>query len=124
MARDNLNKGRLGEEAAVSFLEKHGYRIIARNFKTKLGEIDIIARDKDTICFIEVKARSSDKFGLPFEAVTDFKQRKISKAAIVFLKDKNLLDSLARFDIVSVWPVESKVELIKNAFELDPGFTL
>ncbi len=124
MARDNLNKGRLGEEAAVSFLRKQGYKIITRNFKTKLGEIDIIARDKDTICFIEVKARSSDKFGLPFEAVTSFKQRKISKAAIVFLKDKNLLDSPARFDIVSIWPVESKVELIKNAFELDPGFTL
>lgn len=124
VARDNLNKGRLGEEEAVSFLEKQGYKIIARNFKTKLGEIDIIAKDKDTICFIEVKTRSSDKFGLPSESVTGFKQRQIAKAAIVFLKDKNMLDSAARFDIVSIWAADSKAELIKNAFELDSGFTL
>jgi len=124
MPKDNLNKGRLGEEAAVGFLRKQGYKIIARNFKTKLGEIDIIAKDKDTICFVEVKARSSDKFGLPFESVTGFKQRQISKAAIVFLKDKNLLDSPARFDIVSIWPAQSEPKLIKNAFELDSSFTL
>ncbi|MFH1198563.1 MAG: YraN family protein [Candidatus Omnitrophota bacterium] len=124
MAKDNLTKGKRGEEEAVNFLRKQGYKIIARNFRTRLGEIDIIAKDKDTICFIEVKARSSDKFGLPAESVTGFKQRQISKAAIVFLKDKNLLDSPARFDIVSIRYPGSKIGLIKNAFELDSNFTL
>jgi len=126
MLKDNLKLGKIGEEEAVNFLKQQGYRIIARNFTTKLGEIDIIAQDEETICFIEVKTRGSDKFGLPSEAVAGFKQRQISKAAIIFLKEKNLLDSRARFDIVAVQysGSEFKLELIKDAFELDHKFTL
>lgn len=124
MSRENLDLSRTGEDAAVDFLKANGYKIIARNYKTKLGEVDIIARDKDTYCFIEVKTRHSDRFGLPGEAVAKFKQRQISKTALVFLKENRLLDKKARFDVVSLIYSKDKprIELIKDAFELDESF--
>ncbi|MCX5703047.1 MAG: YraN family protein [Candidatus Omnitrophica bacterium] len=125
MSKQNLYLGKHGEEAAVSLLKENGYKILARNYKTKLGEIDIIATDKDTFCFIEVKARSTARFGSPQEAVSRFKQRQISKAALVFLKENNLLDKKARFDVVSVLYSQDspKIDLIKNAFGLSEQFT-
>jgi len=122
--KQHLTTGKYGEEIAVALLKDNGYKIIARNYKTKLGEIDIIARDRDTICFVEVKTRHSDKFGLPQEAVQGFKQRQISKTALVYLKDNNLLNKKARFDVVSVIQTQDKLktELIKDAFELDGEF--
>ena len=124
MSKENLYLGKAGEEAAVSLLKGKGYRILLKNYRTKLGEIDIIAKDKDTICFIEVKTRQTDKFGLPSEAVSRFKQRQISKAALAFLKERNLWDKKARFDIVSIiYSVDKpKIDLIKDAFELDGDF--
>ncbi|MBM3246422.1 MAG: YraN family protein [Candidatus Omnitrophica bacterium] len=124
MSKENLALSASGEEAAVDFLKGSGYKIIARNYRTRLGEIDIIACDKDTYCFIEVKARYSDKFGLPSEAVTRFKQRQISKAALAFLKEKHLLDKKARFDVAAVTYAQGlpRVELIKDAFELSGNF--
>ena len=74
MPRDNLNLGILAEDKAEEFLKKSGYQILRRNYKTKLGEVDIIAKDKDTFCFVEVKCRSTDKFGKGFEAVSGKKQ--------------------------------------------------
>jgi putative endonuclease len=117
--------GKSGEELAVDLLKVNGYKIIARNHRTKLGEIDIIASDKDTICFIEVKLRSSDRFGIPQEAVLNKKQRQISKVSLLYLKENNLLNRKARFDVVSVVYSEGKpqLSLIKNAFELDEQFT-
>jgi len=125
VSKQNLYLGKSGEELAVGFLRDNGYRIIARNYKTKLGEIDIIARQKDTVCFIEVKTRHSDRFGFPQEAILKTKQRQISKVALEFLKSNNLLDKSARFDVVSVIFAEDnpKLDLIKNAFELDARFT-
>jgi len=125
MSRDRIELGRAGEETAADFLRNNGYRILFLNYKTKLGEIDIIAKDKDVICFIEVKTRVTDKFGLPQEAVSPAKQRQIGKAALVFLKEKKLLDKKARFDVVSVIYAQgrSKIDLIQNAFELDKSFT-
>ncbi|MCX5711170.1 MAG: YraN family protein [Candidatus Omnitrophica bacterium] len=124
MSERTLQLGRSGEELAEVFLKKSGYKILARNYKTKLGEVDIIAREKDCICFIEVKARNTADFGLPKEAVCARKQRQISKAALVYLKDNKLLDKSARFDVVSVLLDGSspKIELIRNAFELDSSF--
>lgn len=126
MAKEHLYLGRVGEELAADFLKKNGYRILARNYKTKLGEIDIIARDKQTVCFIEVKTRQSSNFGLPQEAVFKAKQRQIAKAALVFLKENRLLEKSARFDVVSVMSSEDapKIELIKNAFELDESYVV
>jgi putative endonuclease len=122
--KQNLTTGKSGEELAQDFLEKNGYKILARNYKTKLGEIDIVARDKDTLCFVEVKTRHSDRYGLPQEAVSDSKQRQISKVALTYLKENRLLDKKARFDVVSIIFSADKpqLELIKNAFELDPAF--
>ena len=117
--------GKSGEELACELLKKNGYKILVRNYKTKIGEIDIVACDKDTICFIEVKTRYSDKYGLPQEAVLNSKQRQIAKAALIFLKENNLLDKKARFDVVSIIYLKErpKFDLIKNAFELDTSFT-
>lgn len=117
--------GKAGEEKAVGLLKDSGYRIISRNYKTKLGEIDIIAFDRDTLCFIEVKTRRSDKFGLPLEAISVFKQRQISKVALEFLKEKKLLEKKSRFDVISVLLSEDKprLDLIKDAFELHEDFT-
>ena len=125
MSRQNLYLGKFGEESAIDLLKTNGYRILARNYKTKLGEIDIIARDKDTVCFIEVKTRHSDRFGLPQEAISRSKQRHIAKVALMFLKENNLLSKRARFDVISIMHSEdtSKLDLIKNAFELDQSFT-
>lgn len=125
MHKDSIDLGRAGEEEAVRLLRMKGYKILARNYKTGLGEIDIIAKDKDSICFIEVKARRTDKFGLPQEAIQKNKQRQISKAALNFLKTGNLLDKKARFDVVAVVYSngEPKLDLIKGAFELGAEFT-
>ena len=117
--------GKSGEELAVDLLKQNGYKIIARNYKTKLGEIDIVAKEKDTYCFVEVKTRHSDRFGLPQEAVLNTKQRQIAKSALIFLKENKLLDKKARFDVVSILYSQDspRLDLIKNAFELNERFT-
>jgi putative endonuclease len=125
VSKENLNLGKAGEEDAVRFLKNKGYKLLRQNYKTKLGEIDIVAQDKETLCFIEVKTRSSFIFGHPSEALTQAKQRKLSQVALFFLKEHNLIKKKARFDVVTVAYSEDKpqLELIKNAFELDKKFT-
>ncbi|MEK6727460.1 MAG: YraN family protein [Candidatus Omnitrophota bacterium] len=124
MFRQNLILGKSGEEAAAGFLKEKGYKILKKNYKTKLGEIDIVALDKDTLCFVEVKTRNSLRFGAPKEAVSGFKQRQICKAALSYLKENNNFDKKARFDVVSVTYFEDspKFDLIQNAFDLGGGF--
>jgi putative endonuclease len=124
VSKERIRLGKCGEEAAVDFLKEHGYKIIARNYKSVFGEIDIIARDKDTLCFVEVKTRRSQRFGSPEEAVTPLKQRQIAKSALSFLKERALLNKKARFDVVSVTFSKDNPErdLIKDAFELDAHF--
>lgn len=115
--------GTAGETEAVKFLKKNGFRIIERNFRTKSGEIDIIALDKGVICFVEVRARRGllDHFQA-LASVDSFKQKRLSKLALAYLKKKRLLDKPARFDVVSVLFCGGKNEicLVKNAF--DAGF--
>lgn len=125
MSKAHIYLGKKGEEAAVDLLKEQGYKIITKNYKTKLGEIDIVAYDRDTVCFVEVKTRRCDRFGFPQEAVSTSKQRQIAKCALMFLKEKNLLNKKARFDVISVMHSEgvSKLDLVKDAFELDNGFT-
>ncbi len=127
MSKQNLFLGSKGEETATALLKENGYKILHRNYKTKLGEIDIIARDRDTYVFIEVKTRRTARFGSPAEAVVRNKQRQISKAALSFLKANNLLQEKARFDVVSIlWGPggKPKAGLIKNAFELDERYVI
>ena len=121
MPKSNIELGQSGERIAVNFLKINGYDIISTNFRNKLGQIDVIAKDKKTICFVEVKTRRSQRFGQPTEAVELSKQRKISQVALMFLKQNKLLNSPARFDVISIShpDIQPDVKLIKNAFELD-----
>lgn len=112
--------GEKGESQAVRYLKKNGYKILEQNYRTPLGEIDIIAKEKDTIVFVEVKSRKSIRFGSPKWAVTAKKQRKISMVALYYLKTKKQTDAKARFDVVSVISNQDnpQIDVIKNAFEL------
>ncbi|PIU84129.1 MAG: YraN family protein [Elusimicrobia bacterium CG06_land_8_20_14_3_00_38_11] len=112
--------GKSGEELAERYLTKLGYKILAQNFRTKYGEIDIIAKDKKTIVFVEVKTRSGDAYGTPQLAVNFYKQKHLSFAAFSFIK-KNSLNSDYRFDIIAI--CDDKIEHIKNAFA-PSGFTI
>jgi putative endonuclease len=112
--------GQDSESIAVDFLKKQGYKILHTNYRTKVGEIDIIARDKDTLAFIEVKARHTDRYGEPKYAITPQKKKKISMAALWYLKTTRQFDQKARFDVVGILSQtpEPVIEVIKNAFEL------
>ena len=114
-----MRLGEKGEGLAVNFLKKKGYKIIERNYKTRLGEIDIIAADGKTLAFIEVKTRESIAYGQPFEAVNFFKRRKISNVALLYLKKLKEVPP-CRFDVVSIHYKDGRPEpeLIKDAFEV------
>jgi putative endonuclease len=118
--REKKDLGKKGEEKALRFLKKKGYRIIEQNYVCKMGEMDIIAREKDTLVFVEVKTRTSMAFGPPQLAVNKFKQRQLSKVALNFLKQKKLEDVKARFDVVAILlpPEQEEIELIRDAFDL------
>ena len=112
--------GKSGEAAAVRFLKKTGYKILEQNYRTQLGEIDIIAKDRQTIVFIEVKTRRSLEYGSPKMALTPKKQRNISMTALYYLKVNDQSNADARFDVVTVLTSGTQVDIdvIKNAFEL------
>jgi len=118
---DNKCLGALGEEIAATYLHRNGYSVLVRNFKVKIGEIDLITKDKDVYVFVEVKTRRSLKFGDAAEAVNYYKQRKIIKVAQWYLQQKNMLDQPCRFDVVEVYYENTenyRVHQIKNAFEV------
>jgi putative endonuclease len=123
MVNRNQRFGQQGEELAVKHLKKNGYKIIERNFRTRVGEIDIIARHKGQIVFAEVKTRRAGRYGHPKQAVTLSKQRKISMAALAYLKMHDAVETSARFDVVTIQSGEDKpgVEIFPNAFELAYG---
>ena len=112
--------GKKSENLAVWYLKKNGYKIIEQNYRTPLGEIDIIAQEKKTIVFVEVKSRQSIRYGNPKWAVTPKKQRKVSMVALQYLKSTRQMDARARFDVVAVTSNhdQPQIEIVKNAFEL------
>ena len=119
----NRGTGLLGEDLATDYLTARGFRILERNFRCKGGEVDIIARDPadQSLVFVEVKARRGLAFGVPQLAVTPFKQRQISKAALTWLSKNRLLDSNARFDVIAILlhtGSAPSIDHIRNAFEL------
>ena len=119
IAQKNFYKkflGRAGEVKAAEFLKKKGYKIITKNYKTHVGEIDIIAEDGEEIVFIEVKTRIDDAFGAPSEAVTEKKIRKYEKVATEFLLREKKLDALCRFDVIEI--EDGKINHIINAFSV------
>lgn len=116
-----LKLGLNGEKLACRHLKKAGYTIIERNYKVKLGEIDIIAEHEDDLVFIEVKTRSSCKFGHPAEAVNQRKQQQIIKVAQEYMASMEFFERPARFDVVAVVASGNEkfdIEIIRDAFTL------
>lgn len=103
-----------GEQKAKQFLIKAGYKILETNYKNKIGELDIVAFKDDVYVFVEVKARTSLKYGRPGEAVGQFKQNKIRQLAQSYLIYKNLFPSPMRFDVIEV--LDGQINHIENAF--------
>ena len=117
--KTNKSIGNFGEKTACDFLKKQGYKIIETNYHySKLAEIDIIAKEKNTIVFVEVKARLNDRFGMPREAINYKKQQKIRRTAEFYLISNNLNDKNCRFDCVEIVGnrEDFTVEHFKNAF--------
>lgn len=121
MIMSNKSLGSYGESLARQYLKDQGYLILEENFRNKLGEIDLIARDGKTVCFVEVKTRQSVDQGQPYEAVTSWKIRKLSQMATFYLKHKfHSLEIPSRFDVISIVKDKtgsSSVQHIKNAFD-------
>ncbi len=112
--------GRSGEDRAAKHLAKLGYRVLERNYRTKQGEIDLIALDGDTVVFVEVKTRTSDAYGAPELAVDQRKQGRMVKAALGYLRQKKLHQMACRFDVVAISGEDDpQVDVIRNAFEMD-----
>ncbi|NIS72247.1 MAG: YraN family protein [Proteobacteria bacterium] len=112
--------GREGETLAITYLKKEGYRIVEQNYRCQVGEIDIVAVDGKTICFIEVKTRSSDHYDRPEVAVHRRKQMQLSRVALWFLKERRLEKVRARFDVVAIRRRGdlNEIDHFKNAFEM------
>lgn len=111
--------GARGEDLAVKYLKKKGYKLIERNYRCQWGEIDLVARQGDTLVFVEIKSRSSHDFGLPQEAVGRFKQEKLVQVARAYLAEHRLTENITmRFDVVAVQLTASgpDIELIQDAF--------
>ena len=111
--------GKEGEKIAAAYLKKNGYRIIEINFRCPIGEIDIVAKEKDDLVFVEVKTRKSMELWYPEQAVGIRKQKKMSQLALWYLQKRKVADTNARFDVVAVTliPEKNEVRLIKNAFD-------
>jgi putative endonuclease len=120
---DRIGLGKSGEDLACRELQRLGYAILARRYRTRYGEIDIVARDGDTVVFVEVKARTTDRYGEPAEAVTLHKQARIAAMAEDFLARRRLAGAPCRFDVVAVTFGEAgrlKVEVVRSAFDAVP----
>lgn len=117
------NIGKFGEDIASKYLEAKGYKIKERNYRTFLGEIDIVCEYKGNIIFVEVKTRRSNKFGYPEEAVNFIKQQKIIKNALCYLSKYHLWKKNCCFDVISISISNHKdikrIKHIRNAFCLD-----
>jgi len=118
-----LSLGERGERQAARYLRRRGFRIVETRSRSRYGEIDIIAVEGKTVVFIEVKTRRSEKNGRPAAAIDLIRRRRLSRAALAFLKVHGLLDYPSRFDVVEViWPADQRRPTIRhhrNAFEAE-----
>jgi putative endonuclease len=121
-APPHLRLGKRGENLACQFLRKNRYKILYRNFRGRTGgEIDVVCRDRDTLVFVEVKTRTGEDFGRPFEAINRDQRKRISRGGLAWLRLLDDPDILFRFDVVEVIIAEGaepRLELIRNAFSL------
>ena len=113
--------GRRGEDLACAELEKRGYVIVDRRFRTRCGELDIVARDGGVLVFVEVRARSGSSFGTPFESVTWKKRQRLSQMAASYLFIRRLAGVACRFDVVAVVERQGMqtIELLRGAFDME-----
>ncbi|MFH1488005.1 MAG: YraN family protein [Pseudomonadota bacterium] len=119
MTKKRLRLGKLGEDLAVKEIESLGYKCVVRNYRCPLGEVDLIARDRDTLVFIEIKTRKGRSLRYAKEAVDAKKRRKISQVALFYMKANDCCDVKSRFDVVAVSlnGEEKEIEVIRDAFE-------
>jgi putative endonuclease len=119
MSRARVALGKTGEDLACAELEKRGYVIVARRYRRRRGEIDIIARQGDTMVFVEVKAREGHEFGEAAEAVTALKRRRIARLALDYVTRRHLSHCPCRFDVVSIHfeAGQPQIEVFQNAFD-------
>ncbi|MGH7771194.1 MAG: YraN family protein [Candidatus Binatia bacterium] len=116
--------GKEGELIAERYLKRKGYKLVERNYRCPVGEMDLIALDRRVIVFVEVKTRSDDRFGPPLESVHRRKQEKMIKTALFFLSQRRLHHREARFDVIGISfaAQEPMVEHIENAFDFSQRF--
>ena len=114
------DRGRSGEDLAWDHLRRAGYELIERNARSRLGEIDLVVERQGTVVFVEVRSRTSARFGTPFESVDARKQRRLGRLAVAYLGRRRLQDRRARFDVIAVeWQDGApKIDHLENAFEL------
>jgi putative endonuclease len=122
MGDSHLQLGARGEALAEKYLKGAGYRILARNYRCRYGEIDLIAEEGGNLVFVEVKTRSGSGFGHPLEAVDRHKRGQLSRAARRYLEETGAGERFCRFDVVAVClGGKPQMELVRNAFELEEG---
>ena len=114
IGKRNAELGRRGEDAAARFLDRRGYEIVARNWTCAAGEADIVARDGETVVFVEVKTRSSCDKGMPSEAVDAAKRERYERIAALFLQGLDVVDVPVRFDIVSIVVIAPDRAMIRH----------
>ena len=116
----HLGVGRRGEDLAADYLQRRGFKVLERNYRTKFGEVDLICLNRETVVFVEVKSRSSGAFGAPDEAVHRDKRRRLSKAALDYLARRSWENRRARFDVVSIRldGPEPEVRHLEDALDL------
>ncbi len=117
--RRKIITGKTGEGIAAGFLTQNGYQILDVNYRCPIGEIDIVARERDELVFVEVKTRKSSAMGYPEQAVGTAKQKKMSQLALWYLRDQKVRDAPVRFDVVAILllPSGNDIRLIRNAFD-------
>jgi putative endonuclease len=120
MSRARQSLGKIGEDLACEELRRRGYAILARRYRRRGGELDIVARDGRTVVFVEVKTREGCEFGAGAESITALKRRRIADVALDYLVRHRLTESACRFDVVSIELNEAgpKIELYQNAFDV------
>lgn len=120
MTKQRLELGELGEKLALKKLKALGYKKITQNYRCALGEVDLIARDNDTLVFVEIKTRRGKSVGYAKEAVDARKRRQLSKVALAYMKSNDCYGVKARFDVVAISLTKGnpRIVVIKNAFDL------
>ena len=120
MTKERLELGKFGEDLALKKIKRMGYKKIIRNYRCPLGEVDLIARDGDTLVFIEIKTRKGKSLAYAKEAVDARKRRQVSRVALSYMKANKCPEAKARSDVIAVSLVSGnpQIEVIQNAFDL------